>query len=887
MSPPMSPVSLWRQLSRGVRVLFRRADADQELDAEVEHWVNQAAADLEAGGLSPAEARRRARVALGGTLSAREEVREHGWERVIHGAAADLTYAARRLRKDAAFTSLAVVTLALGIGAATAIFSTVNPVLFERLPYPHPERLVTISELGRSGAALEVTYGTFRELAQRAHAFASLAVLKTWQPTLGGRDVPERLDAQRVSAGYFRTLGVAPLLGRDFTANDDRPHGPDVAILGHALWQRLGADRGIVGRTVTLDDTPYTVIGVMPERFENLLAPSAEAWAPLQYGESFAPNTREWGHHLRMLGRVRPGIDPAAAAEELATIARTPLAELPRVPWADLSGGMVVTSLRDEVTQGVRPALLAVAAAVLLLLAIAGVNVTNLLLARGAQRQGEFAMRAALGAGRGRLVRQLLTESLLLAVLGGALGLVVAELGVRALVALSPAGLPRLDAIRVDTAVLLFAFGLSAVIGIAVGLVPALQASTPGLRAGVERTSRRSSGDYRRTRGSLVVAEVALALVLLVSAGLLFRSLTRLLAVDTGFDDGPLVTMQLQVTGHRYDADSVRYGFLEQSLEAVRGVPGVVAAAYTSQLPLSDDLDIYGVHLEQEGDPANDGAALRYAVTPGYFSAMGIPLRAGRLLDEHDRTGSPRSVVVSESFARSAFPRGDAIGQRLRFGDPEGDWYTIVGVVGDVRQTALGLTTASAVYVTPTQWHWVDRQMSLVVRGRGEPASLAPAVRAAIWSVDKDQPVVRVATMRELVEASVTDRRFALTVFEAFGVAALLLAAIGLYGILSVSVTERTREIGVRSALGASSRDILTLVLRQGMVLTAVGVAVGLVLAWAASRSLAALLFELPALDPVTYASVVVLLLGVAALACSGPAWRAARLDPAVTLRAE
>jgi putative ABC transport system permease protein len=883
----VSPVSLWRQLSRGVRVLVHRAEADRELDAEVEHWVDQAAADLEAGGLSPEEARRRARLELGGTLSAREEVREHGWERVVHGAAADLTYAARRLRKDAAFTSLAVLTLALGIGAATAIFSTVNPVLFERLPYPDPQRLVTLAELSTTGARLDVTYGTYRELAQRSHGFASLAVFKTWQPTLGGRDVPERLDAQRVSVAYFHTLGVAPLLGRDFTSADDRPRGPDVAILGHALWQRLGADRDIVGRTVTLDDTPYTVIGVMPGGFENLLAPSAQLWAPLQYGESFAPQTREWGHHLRMVGRLRSGLDRSGAAEELATIARSPVAELPRVPWADLSAGVAVTSLRDEVTQGVRPALLAVAAAVLLLLAIAGVNVTNLLLARGAQRQGEFAMRAALGAGRGRLVRQLLTESLLLAVLGGGLGLAVAELGVQALVALSPSGLPRLDAIRVDTAVLAFAFALSAVIGIAVGVVPALQASTPGLRAGVERNSRRSSGDYRRTRGSLVVAQVALALVLLVSAGLLFRSLSRILAVDTGFDDAPLLTMQLQVTGHRYDADSVRYGFLEQSLEAVRRVPGVTAAAYTSQLPLSDDLDVYGVHLERETDPANDGAALRYAVTPGYFAAMGIPLHAGRLLDEHDRAGSPRSVVVSEAFAKASFPTADPIGQRLRVGNPEGDWYTIVGVVGDVRQSALGLAGASAIYMTPTQWHWVDRQMSLVVRGRGEPAALAPAVRAAIWSVDKDQPVVRVATMRDLVAASVTDRRFALTVFEAFGAAALALAAIGLYGILSVSVTERTREIGVRSALGASSRDILALVLRQGMVLTAVGVVLGLVLAWGASRSLGALLFELPALDPVTYGSVVALLLGVSGLACWGPAWRAARLDPAITLRAE
>jgi len=880
-------MSLWRQLSRGLRVLVHRPEADRELDAEVEHWLDQAVADLVATGLSPEEARRVARVELGGTLSAREEVREHGWERVVSGAADDLRYAARRLRKDGAFTSLAVLTLALGIGAATAIFSTVNPVLFERLPYPDPQRLVTFSEAGTGGARLDVTFGTYHEVAQRSHAFASLAVLKAWQPTLGGRDMPERLDGQRVSAGYFRTLGVAPLLGRDFTGADDRPRGPDVVVLGHALWQRLGADAAIVGRTVTLDDTPFTVIGVMPDQFENLLAPSAEAWAPLQYGESFAPDSRAWGHHLRMVGRLRPGMDREAAAQELGVIAGSPLAELPRVPWADLSGGLLLSSLRDEVTQAVRPALLAVMAAVLLLLAITGVNVTNLLLARGARRQGEFAMRAALGAGRARLVRQLLTESLLLAVVGGVLGLAVAEAGVRALVALSPAGLPRLDAIRVDTAVLAFACALSALIGIGVGVVPALQASTPALRAGVERNSRRTAGDYRRTRGSLVVAEVALAFVLLVSAGLLFRSLSRLLAVDTGFDDAPLLTMQVQVTGHRYDADSLGYRFLEQSLEAVQGVPGVAAAAFTSQLPLSDDLDIYGVHLEREADPANDGAVLRYAITPGYFSAMGIPLRAGRLLDEHDRAGSPRAVAVSEAFARAAFPGSDPIGQRLRFGDREGDWYTIVGVVGDVRQTALGLTTASALYVTPTQWHWVDRRMSLVVRGRGAPATLAPAVRAAIWSVDKDQPVVRVATMRELVEASVADRRFALIVFEAFGVAALLLAAIGLYGILSVSVTERTREIGVRSALGASSRDILALVLRQGMLFAAVGVALGLVLAWAAGRSLAALLFELPPLDPVTYGSVVALLLGVSALACWGPAWRAARLDPAITLRAE
>ncbi|HUR94292.1 MAG TPA: ABC transporter permease [Gemmatimonadales bacterium] len=881
-------MSLWRQVTRGMRVLLNRAAADRDLGDEVQHYFEQATAAHQERGLSPAQARRAARVELGSVTAAQEQVRDAGWESVVGAVLADLRYAARRLRANPVFTAVSVLTLGLGIGATTAIFSAVNPVLFEPLPYPDPGRLVTISDVSAERTRLDVTFGTFRELTQRSRSFSGLAVLKSWQPTVTGTEVPERVDGQRVSAGYLRALGVGPMLGRDFDAADDRPNGPSVVILGHGLWhRRFDGDRSIVGRIVSLDDNPYTVIGVMPAEFENVLAPSAQLWAPLQYGESFSPESREWGHHLRMVGRLRPGVALGEAAEEVAAIARNPIPELARVPWASLQSGLLLASLRDEVTAAVRPALLAVLGAVVLLLTIACVNVTNLLLARGAQRRGEFAMRAALGAGRARLVRQLLTETLLLALLGGVAGLLVADIGVRALVALSPPGLPRLDAIRLDPAIFAFAFGLSALTGIMIGLVPAMQASRGGLSAGVQQSSRRSAGEYRRTRGTLVVAEVALALVLLVSAGLLLRSLERLFSISPGFEQTGLLTMQVQVTGHRFDADSVRNQFFERSLDAVREVPGVMAAAFTSQLPLSGDLDVYGVHLERDVDPASDGAALRYAVTPGYFQAMGIPLRAGRLLDDHDGAGRPRVVLVSESYAKRAFAGGEPIGRRLRFGPREGDWYTIVGVVGDVKQAALGLGPSDALYVSPAQWHWVDRLMSLVVRTGDEPASLAPAVSSAIWSVDKDQPIVRIATMRQLVERSAAERRFALIVFEAFGITALLLAATGIYGVLSGGVTERTREIGVRSALGASRKNILGLVVRQGMTLTSLGILLGVVGAATTSKVVVAMLFGVSPLDPATYVAVVLLLAAVSAIACWVPAARAARLDPSITLRAE
>jgi putative ABC transport system permease protein len=798
----------------------------------------------------------------------------------------DIRFAIRQARKNPGFVTAAVVILGLGIGASTAIFSAVNPILFEPLPYPQANRITMIWDIYQ-GARSDVTFHTYRELAERTRSFDSLAVMEMWQPAMSGQHEPERLDGQTVSAGYFRVLGIRPILGRDFQASDDQFKGPKNVIISDRLWRRrFDANPNIVGQQVKLDDVQYTVIGVMPAAFENVLAPSAEIWSPLQYDPSHITDhdSQEWGHHLHMIGRLPTGFSLNQARRELDVIARSPVPEFPRPRWAALHNGFIADSLQREVTRGIEPALLAVLGAVLLLLSISSVNVANLLLARGVQRQGEFAVRSALGATRITLVRQLLTESLLLAAFGGAFGIAVAQLVTRLLVALSPHDLPRVAAIGVDGMALAFAVGVTTLVGVAVGLVPALHVSRGNLQPGMQRASGRTSGRHEWTRRSLVVAEVALALVLMVSAGLLLHSLERLFAVDPGFETANLLTMQVQVSGHHYDDSAAAGRFFEQSLEAVRRVPGVIAAAYTSLLPLSGDrYGEYGAHFED--DHAYD--VFRYIVTPGYFEVTGIPLRSGRLLNDDDKAGAPPAVLISESLAKKQFARQDPIGKRVHVGPINRPWYIVVGVVGDVKQTSLAEGQPDAVYIAAEQSWFVDQTKSLVVRTLGNPTALASQVRQAIWTVDKDQPVVRVATMDELLSATAAQRRFSLIVFQAFALTGLILCATGLYGVLAGAVSERTREIGIRSALGAAPGDILALVFRQGMALSVLGTAIGLIGAVAASRALANLLFGISSLDPLTYFGVIGLLLGVSAMACWVPARRAAKVDPSTTLRAE
>jgi putative ABC transport system permease protein len=872
--------------------MFSQKQRERELADEMESHLQMHIEDKVRSGMTEEQARRDAILKLGGMEATKEAWRERSTVPFLEQSVQDARFGVRQLMKNPGFAGTTILIWALGIGASTAIFSAVNPILFEPLPYPHPERLVMIWETRSDGPPLDASFGSYRGLLERNRSFESLAVMKPWQPTMTSATEPERLEGQRVSAQYFRALGLSPVLGRDFQPADDTFKGPNVVVLGDQLWRRrLGADSAIVGQQVTLDDNLYTVIGVMPSGFENVLNPSAQLWAPLQYDTSLPWDGREWGHHLRMVGRLRPGVGGEQAMSELNVILHVLAQTYAR--GYDSSGGaprsFLVNSLQSDITRAVRPALLAVLGAVLLLLAIACVNVTNILLARGAQRRGEFVMRATLGAKPTRLIRQLLTESVLLAIAGGALGMMVAQAGVRALVALSPPELPRVGAIRVDGIAFGFGMGIATLTGLLVGVIPALHASHGDLHVGLQQSSLRTTGRHQWTRRTLVVSEVALALVLLVSAGLLLRSLQRLFAIAPGFDASHLLTMQVQTSGRRFD-DNATHRFFDQALQAVQQVPGVTRAGFTSQLPLSGDFESYGLQLAARPNESFE-PGFRYAVSTEYFKTMGIPLRLGRLLDERDGKGAPGAVLVSESFAKRKFSGENPIGQRVHVGPDIGHadrpWQTIVGVVGDVKQASLAVNEPDAIYTTPWQWSWADSVRSLVVRTQGDAASMAPAIRQAIWSVDKDQPIVRVATMDNLLTASEAERRFALILFEAFALVALVLAATGIYGLLSGSVVERMREIGVRSALGASRMDIVGLVVRQGMTLTALGVVLGLSGAVVASRALITLLFGVSRLDPVTYVGVIAMLLGVSGIACWVPAWRAARVGPLISLRAE
>jgi putative ABC transport system permease protein len=885
-------MSLWRQLTHGLRVLIQRQAADRDAADEVEHYLQQAADALAAGGVSPEQARRAARLELGSPAVIHEQVRSYGWEQTIHTLLTDLHYAIRQLVRNPGFALVTALTLALGIGASTAIFSAVNPILFKPLPYPHAAQLMMIWERRNDGSAQPVTFGTFHGLQARARAFETMAVMKPWQPAMMGTGLPERFEGQRVSADYFRTLDTPPLLGRDFQPADDQFRGPNVAILSDRLWRvRFAGDRNIVGRQIKLDDDLFTVIGVMPSTFENVLASGAELWAPLQYDPSLPVDSRDWGHHLRMVARLRQGDSKNQAQNELDGILR-PFTQTYAKGYENSGGppdGILVDRLQDDLTQAVKPALLAILGAAGLVLLIVCVNVTNLLLAFGARRRNEFGMRAALGAGRMRMIRQVLTESLLLAAIGGVFGIAVAQAGVRALVALSPPDLPRAGTIHLDGAVFAFALTITTLVGLIVGLLPALQASRGDATAGLQQGSRTTTGGRHSMRRTLAVSQIALALVLLVTAGLVLRSLERLFATAPGFEAPHLLTLQVQPTGHQLDSDEARARFLTQTLEAVRRVGGVTSAAFTNQLPLSGDFDVYGMQIESQTATAE--GALRYSVSPGYFATMGIPLLRGRLLDEQDTAANPGVIVLSESLAKRKFPHQDPIGQRVRVGlnalHADLPWATIVGVVGDVKQASLAISQSEAFYTTTPQWSWVDSAQSLVVRTHGDDARLTPALKNAIWSVDKDQPIVRVATMDALLESSEAQRRFALTLFETFGVVALLLAAVGIYGVLSAGVNERMREMGVRAALGASRRSIRMLVIRQGFTLTAIGVSIGLLGAVAASRIVVSLLYGVSPFDPLTYFSVIAMLMTVSGIACWLPAWRAARVDPSITLRAE
>jgi putative ABC transport system permease protein len=879
-------VSLWRQVTRGLSRALRPAAADRNVAHEVRHYLDEATADFEARGLTPSEARLAARRALGSETAIREQVRTFGWEYAVGSCFTDIRYGVRRLRATPGFTIVTVLTLAIGIGGATAIFSAVNPILFASLPYPHPGRIVSIVEQFANGSRTDGTFAMYRGFADRTTAFDAIAVFKPWRPTITGQGRPERLEGQRVSAGYFTVLGIAPIAGRDFAPSDDRPGGPNVVILGNDVWRRhFNADPAIVGQDVRLDDAPFTVIGIAPPQFENVTAQDAGVWSPLQYQTNFTANGREWGHHLKTIARLHDGMPLPQAAQQLESVGSRVIREFHPASY-DPNTRFTLFPLGADLASGVKPALVVILGAVALILVIACVNVTSLLLARGVGRRGEFALRAALGAARLRLLRQTLTETLVLAFAGGLAGVLVAFWAVRGLVRLTPPGLPRSNAIAVDLPVLMFAAAITTVIGLGFGIVPALYSAVINPGEGLQQFSPRAAGGHSRMRCLLVVIEITLAVILLVGSGLLFRSLQRLFEVPLGFDSSRLLTMQVQAVGQQYRGEGAIQQLYSRQLDAVRHVPGVMAAGFSSQIPLSGERDEYGATFKATANMSQQTyGVFRYAVSPGYLEAARIPLRAGRMLDDHDVATAPYVALISESLAKARFGTRSPVGSAVSMGP--GVVFTIVGVVGDVRQVSLAADNPQACYIPAPQSWFPDNPRSLIVRSRDNPTSLAGPVQQAIWSVDKDQPIARVATMDALVKTSEAQRRFALILFEAFGVTALTLAAIGIYGVLAGSVSERTREIGVRAALGASRREIVGMILRQGMTVTGVGVAIGLIAAALASRALITLLFGISRLDPVTYAFVVVLLLATSLGACALPAWRAARVDPSTTLRSE
>ena len=804
----------------------------------------------------------------------------------------DVRYGLRMIWKNPGFTFVAVMALALGIGANTAIFSVVNAVVLRPLPYRDSNNLVVIwGNLNRPGLEEIVQSAPeYVDLRARNRAFDEVAAYDTQGFNLTGLDEPERVQGAVVTSSLFPLLGIEPERGRAFSAEEDQPGHEQVVILSHGLWQRrFGSDTNLVGKTITLDGKSVNVVGIMPAGF-NFPDNTIEVWKPVAFDADLLSENNRGSHFLTVIGRLKPGVTLEQAQADVSSVARGITQEH--------SGnypngfGATVKTLHEQTVGDVRTALFVLLVAVGFVLLIACANVANLLLARATARQKEVAIRTALGASRLRVIRQLLTESVLLSLMGGALGLLFAMWGVDVLVALGPASIPRLDEIGLDARVFAFTAIVSVLTGLLFGLAPALQASRTDLNESLKEGGRSTGEGRARVRGVLVVSEFALALLLLTGAGLMIRSFARLREVNPGFRPENLLTMRIVLPQSKYTTFQKGQTFFQELFERLKNQRGVKSVGAINQIPFGGGGGDRSFFIEGRPVPENQSAPdeqLRF-VSADYFGTMGISVIKGREFSDRDVPDATRVAIVNDALARKYWPNESPVGKRIAFGRDAKNWWEIVGVVANVRYKGLDAQEKPQLYVPFLQPLFEDSKvgsMYLVVRTDSDPAGMTATVRHEVAAIDRDQPISDIKSMDERIGASLSERRFDMLLLGLFAFVALVLAGVGIYGIMAYSVTQRTHEIGIRMALGAQPRDVLKLILGRGMILALVGVCLGLVSALALTRLMASLLFNVSATDPLTFAGVSMMLTTVALLACLLPARRAMRVDPMVALRYE
>ena len=889
-------MNLWIRFRSWTAAMLRRARMEHDMDEEMRFHIEARAADLTNQGVPQQDALRRARLEFGGLETAKEECRDAVGVSFVETLFQDVRHGLRAMLRKPAFTAIAVIVLALGIGANTAIFSVVDAVLLRPLAYRDSGRLVTILMSG-DGPVSVANYIDWRD---QSRSFSATGAAEFWSPNLTGIDAPEHVAGLKVTQSLFPMLGIEPILGRLFVEGEDKDGADREVILSYRLWQRrFSSDRNVLGKPIVLDGRAYVVVGVMPPGFQfaPFWAAQTELWVPNAFGVRIH---NRGGNSLRIFARLKEDVSLTQARSDIASIT----ARLER-EYPGSNRNVVVTPLKEKVVGPIQTPLLVLLGAVAFVLLMTCANVAHMLLARAAARQKEVAVRAALGAGRKRIVRQFLTESLLLGSLGGVAGLGLALVGTHALMATSPSNIPRVQTVSIDLRAALFLFSATVLTSVGFGLAPALQASSVNVNDTLKEAGRGNSEGFRRSRlrSLLVISEFALALMLLVGAGLMIRTFAALEAVDPGFDPHHVVSMMVSVSGSKEEDPGRRGIFYRQLIERVRSLPGIQAAGAINHLPLAGDL--WGWHFAIEGRskprPGEAPRAVYRIVTPGYFAAMRLPLVRGRDITETDNVTAPGVIIINEQAARQYWPGEDPIGKRICFDDDTTNpsaWLTVIGIAKDAKQDSWTDKATPEVYLAAFQNHdylgdsgsEASKHMNyitLVARSAGDPAAVASAMKEATWSFDRNLAISQVVTMDGVVADANAPARFEMLLLTIFAVVALVLAAVGIYGVISYSASRRTHEIGVRISLGATRADVLLLVLRQGMWLAFLGSLTGIAGALLISRLMTKLLYGVQPTDPATFVTVAAGLGAVAVMACCVPARRAMRVDPMAALRYE